>query len=102
MLVKFTYMDATQNVITADLPVQPVAEHFEVPADIYRLMLSDGYRCVGKVYIGEAVPIGYVFERREKYVDTEETFIAHVWVEFHAKEPENNIKYHYLPLGGKI
>lgn len=37
-------------------------------------------RCVSKVYVGECKPVGWVFEKRERYDDTNETYIMETWV----------------------
>ena len=65
------------------------------------LSLSREYgRCVSKVYVdnpdGSAKPIGWVFEKRMKYEDCNETYICETWVTLHSDKPTRTIEYHYL------
>ncbi len=43
--------------------------------------LSRGFgRCSSKVYVGEGTPVGWVFEKKALYDDTNETYIMETWV----------------------
>ena len=59
-------------------------------------------RCLGNVYIdnadGEARKVGWVFEKRRKYSDCNETFIAQTWVTLHDSMPVKTIAYDYHTL----
>jgi|SRR5262245_26684676 len=58
---------------------------------LYRALQREYGRCTGKVYITtkteEAVPIGWTFQKREKYGDygnTKDTYLQEVWVTLFA------------------
>ena len=58
-------------------------------------------RCTGKVYIdraGGARAIGWVFEKRRKYEDVDETYLAETWITLHTQRPDRSIEYHYAEL----
>lgn len=55
------------------------------PADVYRHFLEYEGRCIGKVWIDhdrqpEPVHVGWIFQKRERYEDTGEPFLAETWV----------------------
>lgn len=51
---------------------------------VYRFGLVEYGRCTGKVYVdrreGTTVHTGYVFEKRERYEDTGDTYLCETWV----------------------
>ena len=52
--------------------------------ELFRMLQRTYGRCVSKVYIdllnGDAQPIGWVFQRRQKYADCAETYLQETWV----------------------
>ena len=48
-------------------------------------------RCTGKVYINEGTQVGWVFEKKTKFDDTNEFFNAATWIEVAIAEPEHKI-----------
>ena len=66
---------------------------------LFKSCQSEYGKCKSKVYIdlpdGGARPIGWVFERRVKYSDSNETYLQQVWVTLHDNEPERTVKYNY-------
>lgn len=66
---------------------------------LFKSLQSEYGRCVGKVYIdlldGGARSIGWIFEKRLKYSDSNETYLQQVWVTLHDDEPERTVKYNY-------
>jgi len=67
--------------------------------ELYRAMQSEYGRCVSRVYVdradGTPRPIGWVFQRRRRYTDTGETYLAETWVTVHEGPPTKTTKYHY-------
>lgn len=58
-------------------------------------------RCVSKVYIdtSEGVKaIGWVFQKRVKYTDCNDTYLQETWVTLHQENPTKTIEYHYQYL----
>jgi len=70
--------------------------------ELYRDLVKEHGRCVSKVYIDlKDEPykhIGWVFQKRKKYDDSDKTFVAETWVDVHTAEPTKTIKYHYANL----
>lgn len=60
-------------------------------------------RCVGKIYIdreGQSPQaIGWVFQGRDKYDDSKETYLREVWVTLHEQKPTVTRENHYATLG---
>lgn len=58
---------------------------------LFQLCAKAYGRCVGKMYVdtkdGEPKAVGWVFQKRERYSDCNETYIQETWVEV-AKEVE--------------
>lgn len=51
--------------------------------DIFRMFQREYGRCVSKVYIDTedgVKAIGWVFQKREKYEDSDKTYIREVWI----------------------
>lgn len=70
--------------------------------DLFQSLMSEYGRCKGKIYHdnvlddnGNNLPIGYIFQKRQKYNDSNETFLMETWVTFHVKPPTKTIEYHY-------
>ena len=38
---------------------------------------------MGKVYVGEGTPVGWVFQKKTEYTDCSETYLREVWVTLH-------------------
>lgn len=47
---------------------------------LFRRLSREFGRCVSKVYVGEGTPVGWVFEKKAQYDDTNETYIMETWV----------------------
>ncbi len=66
---------------------------------LFKSLQSEYGKCTGKIYIdlpnGKACPIGWIFEKRVKYSDSNETYLQEVWVTLHDDEPERTVKYNY-------
>ena len=60
--------------------------------ELFRNLRSDHGRCIGKMFIdGAAVQpqhVGWVFQQRRKYDDSNDKFLAETWVTFRKGEPE--------------
>ena len=68
--------------------------------ELYREIMSEYGRCTGRVYVdgpdGEAVPIGWVFRKRQKYDDCNETYLADTWVTIHKRPATVVSTSHYV------
>jgi hypothetical protein len=54
--------------------------------ELFRKLAREFGRCVSKVYVdqfsGEAIPVGWVFQKKERYTDTKEPFLKETRVTF--------------------
>lgn len=74
------------------------------PGNIYRWCLREYGRCTGKVYIDTVehgtVHVGWVFQKREKYEDCNETFLHETWISLLDKdEVVRDRQYHHIGRG---
>jgi hypothetical protein len=76
---------------------------FDKPGELYRFLVREFGRCISKMYVemkdGTSKHIGWVFQKRQKYDDSKEKYLAETWVSLHEGPPERSIKYHYAELG---
>ena len=63
--------------------------------ELYHAMQREYGRCVGKVYVDDGQPIGWVFQKRKQYDDSPETFLLETWVTVHSGPPTKTIENHY-------
>lgn len=63
----------------------------DTPGEFFRMAQAEHGRCVSRVYVdgkdGEAVHVGWVFQKRAQYDDCAETFLQETWVTFRTAEP---------------
>lgn len=55
----------------------------ELRGELYRFSVREFGRCISKVYVdtdGNAVPVGYVFQKRREYDDSPDTYLQETWV----------------------
>ena len=68
---------------------------------LFTSLQKDHGRCKGKVYIDTSEvsrQVGWVFEKKKKYTDCNESFIRQVWVTLHEQPETHTIEYHYQYL----
>lgn len=64
----------------------PYETHFETPGEAYKACLREFGRCTGKVYIDDGPDtkhIGWVFQKRDKYEDSNDTYLHETWITLH-------------------
>ena len=61
--------------------------------DLYRMLVKEYGRCTGHVYVdkydGKTQKVGWVFVKREKYDDVDETFLCETWVTVYRAHPSD-------------
>ena len=66
---------------------------------LFTCYMKEYGRCISKVYIdaadGGAKAIGWVFQKRMKYTDCNETYLQETWVTLHEDQPTKTTEYHY-------
>lgn len=93
MYIQERYVDKTDGYMFGESDIyEPYTDNVE---ELFRSLQRDFGRCSGKVYIGEAQQIGWVFEKRMKYEDCNEYYLQEVWVTLHDDLPSHTTKYYY-------
>lgn len=73
------------------------------PTSLFRDLQRQHGRCISSVYVDRAsgaVKIGWIFEKRVKYTDVDETFLMQTWTNFAAKlESERTGKTSWRRIG---
>lgn len=67
---------------------------------LYRAMRDEYGRCVSTVYVDTAEgakKVGWVFQSRQRYEDSQETYLREVWVAVQQGPPEYTFKYADFP-----
>ena len=71
----------------------------ENKGELFRAMQREHGRCTGHVYIDgegmEPVKVGWVFQKRVKFSDCNETFLQETWVTLHKSKPTVKTTHHY-------
>lgn len=72
----------------------------ETIGELFLEMQKEYGKCISKVYIGNKNPvaIGWVFQKRERYADCDETYLQSTWVTIHNAQPKKTIEYNYYDL----
>lgn len=81
--VKTTYVNRSDNHINGEDVINIGDSIIDDVKSLYKYGLSDFGRCIGKIYIDDddnsAKHVGYIFVKRVKYTDCDETFLQEVW-----------------------
>ncbi len=98
MLIKEIWINKTENCINGD------SDFYEPFTDdigkLFKSCQREHGRCVSGIFIDTknngTIKIGWVFEKRQKYTDCDETYLAETWIELHKDRPTVTTKKHYL------
>lgn len=101
MLIQETYINASKG---HGIGESGLYEPFtEDTGQLYRALQKEYGRCVGKVRVMidgvDGIPIGWVFQGRDRYEDTREPYLREVWVTLHEAAPTVTRTAHYRRLG---
>jgi hypothetical protein len=100
--IKETWINATKGYSYGDSGVYETC--YNTLGQLYKFLTKECGKCISKMYIdnpnNEHKPfhIGYVFQKREKYTDCNETYLKETWVSFHEKKDDHIVKTHYRYL----
>jgi hypothetical protein len=76
-----------------------------LPGEIFRYSQKEFGRCVSKVYVtrndGEALHIGWVFEKKEHYEDTGDPFLHETWVTLLDEDRTEHIRTYHVIEGSR-
>lgn len=100
MLISIDCVDRNQNCRFGDTePFEPVFS--DNVSRLFRSLQKEYGRCISKMYVDrkdKTAAIGWVFLKKDKYEDSNETYLKETWVTLHDEEPEKTIQYHYHEL----
>ena len=69
---------------------------FDTPGKAFHALVRECGRCVGKIRVdGNDAHVGWVFQKRQKYADSDEAFLLETWVTVHKPKHDN---YRYREL----
>jgi|OM-RGC.v1.030367343 hypothetical protein len=71
---------------------------FDNVGDLFKALQKEYGKCISRVYRDDRQPIGWAFEKKDRYDDTYEEFRRETWVTCHTAEPTRTIEYHYRGL----
>lgn len=103
MLISETYIDRSRNVRYGDSgEYEPFTDKI---GELFRSFQREYGRCTSKIYVdvpGQSQPmaIGWVFEQRAKYEDTQEPYIRETWITLHTERTTVTQTPHYHALRG--
>lgn len=92
--IQETFVNISKGYICSESEVYKT--DFDSVNKLFRALNKEHGKCVSKMYIGEGQHIGYVFQKRQKYDDSKETFLLETWVSFHKEKPTKT--FHYMDL----
>ena len=79
LVIKETYINETKGWIIGESGFYP--PFTDDRGELFRSIQKECGRCISKVYVddidGNAHPIGWVFEKRKKYSDSDDTYLQH-------------------------
>lgn len=82
MLIQETFVDRTQNCIYGE--TEPYEPFTEDTGRLFRSLQQEYGRCSSKMYVdlkdGGSKQVGWVFEKRARYTDCNETYLQETWV----------------------
>ena len=90
------HVDATEGSWMGDSDVYET--NFTDRGDMYRAMVKEYGRCIGKVYLDTddgSKEIGWMFVKRDHYEDTDEPFLHQTWVTVHKGPETRTVTYDY-------
>jgi hypothetical protein len=113
MLVELEHVNATEGVHISE-PYIEVYGGVKTIGDVYRMMLSEYGRCLGKIYVDttvsvkdhgcgahpetKTIAIGWTFLKRQRYDDDPtRSFLLETWVTLLKSRPQLVYDYQELP-----
>jgi hypothetical protein len=99
MQIQTTYQNATEGYIVGEEEIALEDSIFDgkTEGDIYRWCLKEHGRCIGKVYVDNGTPVGWVYVKTDHYEDTREPYLLETWVTLVDKdETVRNVEYHEI------
>lgn len=93
LYVNETWINASEHYRSGES--EPYESFTDNLGELYRALVKEHGRCVGKMYVdrtdGTQIQTGWVFQKRRKYDDVNETYLAETWVTVYKSEPIKEI-----------
>lgn len=98
MLIQETYVDTDRHSILGESELfEPFTSNI---GPLFIALAKEYGRCVNKIYIenGKRKAVGWVFSKRVKYEDSNDTYIQEVWVTLHKSQTTIIKTCHYMGI----
>jgi len=97
MLIRETWVNKTEGYITGNTELyKPFTDDIK---ELLQTLRKEYGECISKIFVDpDAKQIGWVFEKKVKYDDCNETFLMQTGVELHEKKPDHTVENHYFYL----
>jgi len=70
--------------------------------ELFKHLQQEFGRCISSMYIdkkdGTAKKIGWVFQKKNHYTNSDEKYMQETWIELHKSEPRKTIEYNLLEI----
>lgn len=90
MIVEEQHTNETRGYLLGEPCRTDVGE--DTVGEVFKACQKEYGRCVSSMYVdkvdGTVERIGWVFEKREKYTDCDETFLHHTWISLLSRYEE--------------
>lgn len=95
------YVNATKGWRIGEEPMHDTG--CDTLGELFRTLQRCYGRCVSRSYVtvgGAAHPVGWTFQKRQRYDDCRDTFLLETWVALHAAPDTVKRTVHYAKLDG--
>ena len=92
MLIQETHVNRTQNAIVGE--TEPYEPYTQDTGRLFKACQREHGRCTGKMYVDgptEPKQVGWVFEKRQRYQDCNETYLAETWVTLYTSYEKKTV-----------
>ncbi len=97
LYIQETWINATEGHLNDETEVYET--RFKTTSALYKNCLKEYGRCTSKIYVdnlnGDGEQVGWVFQKRHKYDDSNESFLQETWVTVHTKKPDVVVTHNY-------
>jgi hypothetical protein len=100
VLIQESFVNATEGYRFGDS--EPQEPYTDDVGELYRTLRAEYGRCIGKVYVDTddgPKAVGWVFQSRDRYEDSNETYLREVWITLYDRY-DRVIEADYHAIGG--
>jgi hypothetical protein len=101
LAIQEEYVNATEGYFLSE-PVVTEDPFTEDIGEIFKFAQKEHGRCISSIYIDEEggrKRVGWVFQKRVQYEDSEDSFLLETWVTLLSKPPEVRRHVDYKEIG---